>query len=392
MKVIFGLLSLFLLTGCWSSVELNDRDFVKMMVLDKAKSGIELSLDISLPNRLIPGMAGGSGEQAGKPYTYINETGVDISEAYRKMQSDLSRKISFGQTRVIVIGRELAEEGIQPILDFIAREPTMHINAYLFVTPGRAKEIQSVAAIFERFPSDIAMAYAETHVTLDTTVKDFLAANYSGGDLVVPMLRFGTKRIESEKQKEQKWMGTSGAAIFKQGKMVNTLNTSEMRGGLWILGKLKNAEISIPSPTDRKNISFIVQRANTRINPRIKEDQIEMQIQSNAEAEVLSSSSNINLLDLKQLEKLEQSLSMEVKKRITSAIAKSRAANSDAFQLGNYIDWHYPVKWKSIKPHWRDLYSSNMKLEVQAHITIKRLGTYKQSVRAATGSETEAEL
>lgn len=58
MKTIFVILSLLLLTGCWSSVELNDRAFVRMMVLDKTKSGIELSLDFSLPNRLIPGSAG----------------------------------------------------------------------------------------------------------------------------------------------------------------------------------------------------------------------------------------------------------------------------------------------------------------------------------------------
>ncbi|MEK3913760.1 Ger(x)C family spore germination protein [Paenibacillus sp. FSL H7-0331] len=387
MKTIFVLLSLLLLTGCWSSVELNDRAFVRMMVLDKTKSGIELSLDFTLPNRLIPGSAGGgSGEQTGKPYTYINETGIDISEAFRKMQSDMSRKISFGQTRVVVVGRELAEAGIQPILDFIAREPAMHINAYLFVAPGRAREIESIAAIFQRFPSDILTAYGETHVVLDTTIKDFLAANYNGGDMVVPMLRFGTKKIASEKQKEQKWMGTAGAAIFKQGKMVSTLNKSEMRGGLWILGKLKNAEISLPSPTDGKNISFIVQRANTRISPRIKEDQIEIQLQSNAEAEVLASSSNINLKDLKQLEKLEQSLNLVVKKRIISTIAKTRAVSSDAFQLGNYIDWHYPTKWKSIKPNWRDVYSSEMRLNVQTDVTITRLGTFQHAIM-----ESEAE-
>ncbi|SFK72902.1 spore germination protein KC [Paenibacillus sp. 1_12] len=391
MKTIFVVLSLLLLTGCWSSVELNDRAFVRMMILDKAKSGIELSLDFSLPNRLIPGSAGGSGEQTGKPYTYITETGIDISEAYRKIQSDLSRKISFGQTRVIVIGRQLAEQGIEPTLDFLAREPAMHINAYLFVTPGKAREIEAIAALFERFPSDILAAYGEKHVIIDTTVKDFLAANYSGGDMVVPMLRFGTKSIPSEKEKEQQWMGTSGAAIFKQGKMVSTLNTSEMRGGLWILGKLNNAEISVPSPTDGKPVSFMVQRADTRIKPRIKEDQVEIQIQSNAEAEVLSSNSNINLQDLKQLDKLEQSLNKTVKKRITSAVDKSRAVGSDAFQFGNYLDWHYPVKWKSIKPQWRDIYSSQMKLDVQTDVKILRLGTFQHSIMESSGSNSEVE-
>ncbi|NHN29694.1 Ger(x)C family spore germination protein [Paenibacillus agricola] len=391
MKYVFGLLTLLLLTGCWSSVELNDRAFVRMIVVDKTKSGIELSLDLSLPNRLIPGSAGGSGEQTGKPYTYVSNSGSDIGEAYRKIQSDLSREISFGQTRVVIFGRELAEEGIEPILDFFAREPRMHSNAYLFVTPGRAKEIESITAIVERFPTDILVAYSNSHVTVDTTLKDFLVVNYSGGDVIIPMLKFEKKRIESEKEKEQTSMGTNGAAIFREAKMVGTLNVKEMRGALWILGKFKDGEMSVPSPTDGKYVSFMVQRSTTHTTPKIREDQIEIQIQCKAEAEVLSSSSNINLLDTKQLKKLEQSLNMEVKKRMESAIAKVKEANSDPFIFGNYIDWHYPKKWKSIKPDWRYYYSNNLKEEIQANITIKRLGTLQHTLRVTTGSQAEDE-
>ncbi|KRE70917.1 hypothetical protein ASL11_11545 [Paenibacillus sp. Soil750] len=379
------MLPLLLLTGCWSSVELNDRAFVRMVVLDKTKSGLELSLDFTLPSRLIPGSAGGGGgEQTGKPYTYISNTGNDISDAFRKIQSDLSRKISFGQTRVIVIGRQLAEEGFESILDFFAREPTMHMNAYLFVTPGKARDIESTSAIMERFPTDILVGYANSHVTVDSTIKDFL----TGGDIIVAMLKFGKTKIESEKEKEQLWMGTSGAAIFKQGKMVDTLNTGEMRGGLWILGKMKDAEISVSSPTDGKDVSFMVKRAQTHIIPKVREDQIEILIQCKAEAEVLSSSSNINLLESKQLEKLGQSLDMEVNKRMTSAIDKTKKVQSDPFRFGEYIDWNYPVKWNSMKPRWRDLYSS-IKIETETNITIKQIGTYLNHVHVTTDSLNE---
>jgi spore germination protein KC len=387
LKYVLSLLPLLLLTGCWSSVELNDRAFVRMIVLDKANSGIELSLDLPLPNRLIPGSAGGTGESAGKPYTYMSKTGSDISDAYRKLQSDLSRQISFGQTRAIVIGRRLAEEGVAPILDFLAREPTLHMNAYIFVTSGRAREIESIAAILERFPTDILVAYSNSHVTVDTTLKDFLAVR--GGDIIVPMLQFGKEIIQSEKEKEQNWMGTNGAAIFREARMVGALNVKEMRGGLWILGKLKESEISVPSPTDGKHISFMIQRPHTRTTPSIREGQVEIHIQCKAEAELLSSSSDVNLMEPQQLLKLEQSLNKEVRKRMASAFAKTKAANSDPFVFGSYIDWYYPKKWKSLMPHWRDFYSNDLKLETHVDIAIKRLGTQRRTVRP-TGLQTEA--
>ncbi|WP_127531630.1 Ger(x)C family spore germination protein [Paenibacillus kobensis] len=391
MKCVFGLLSLLFLTGCWSSIELNDRAFVRMAVLDKTQSGLELSLDFTLPSRLIPGSAGGGGgEQAGKPYTYISNTGKDFGEAYRKIQSDLSRKISFGQTRAIIIGRQLAEEGIEPILDFLAREPTIHMNAYLFVTPGKAKEIEKISAIMERFPTDILVGYANSRVTVDTTIKDFLMLNYTGGDIILPILKFGRTRIESEKEKEQTWMGTSGAAIFKQGKMVGTLNTSEMRGGLWILGKLKDAEISVPSPTDGKDISFMIKNLHTHIIPKVREDQVEIFIKCKAEAEVLSSNSNINLLDSKQLNKLGKSLDMKVNERMIRTIDKTKKVQSDPFRIGEYIDWNYPGKWKNMKPRWRALYSS-IKVEMQTSIKVKQVGTYRHDVHVTTDPLNEVE-
>ncbi|EST53929.1 hypothetical protein T458_21350 [Brevibacillus panacihumi W25] len=64
-------LPLLFLGGCWSSVEINDRAFVRMMVLDKSEEGIELTLSLPLPSRLIPGQSGGTGNQNGKPYTFV---------------------------------------------------------------------------------------------------------------------------------------------------------------------------------------------------------------------------------------------------------------------------------------------------------------------------------
>ncbi|GAA4851022.1 Ger(x)C family spore germination protein [Paenibacillus vulneris] len=387
---LITLCPLLLLTGCWNSIEINDRAFVKMMLLDKSESGIEVTLCFPLPNRLIPGQSGGSGGQTGKPYTYITKTGRDIGEAYRFIQSDLSRKITFGQTSIVVIGNALAKEGILPVLEFIAREPRFHINASMFITEGKVKKMMAVPVVFERFPVDILVAYAKQHITVRATVKDALMATYSGGDLFIPMLSFEMKTVPSEKNKTQQWMGTDGAAIFKLGKMVGTLDTNEMRGAMWVQETVRDSEITVPSTIDGKEVSFMVKNNRTSIKPVLSGDQITINIQSRASADLISSESDIDFLDAKQLAVLEHDLATLVQDRMSMAIRKSQEAGSDAFQIGQYIDWNYPNKWMTIEPQWRYLYAKKVKFDIQARILIKHLGTEKHPLRIQTLKDTGA--
>ncbi|MBE1445631.1 spore germination protein KC [Paenibacillus sp. OAS669] len=373
---------LLLVSGCWSTVELNDRAFARMMIFDKGKEGIELTLGFPLPNRMIPGMAGsGGGPQSGSPYTFITKEGVNVGQALRNIQIDLSRKITLGQSSVVVIGKELAQEGIDPVLEFLAREPRVHINASVFVTEGKGKEIANIPTIFERFPTDILTAYVLQHETMQTTIKDFLMANYTGGDMIAPLLYFKPQKIASEKGKLQDWMGVGGAAIFKNKKLQSTIGVKEMRGALWVVGQLADAEITIPSPSDGRKVSFFIEHSHTKIKPQLSGGKASIHLQCTANARLLSSDSMLDAEDPKQLKELEHQLETEVERRIMSVIDKTREAKADAFQFGNFIAWYYPKQWKTLQPQWVEHYSNRTaEVIIHADIDIRRLGTETKSV------------
>ncbi|WP_282939518.1 Ger(x)C family spore germination protein [Paenibacillus sp. RC67] len=373
---------LFLLSGCWSTIELNDRAFARIIIFDKGKQGIELTMVFPLPNRLIPGMAGsGGGPQTGNPYTFISKEGANVGQALRNIQIDLSRKITLGQSSVVIIGKELAQEGIGPVLEFLAREPRIHINASMFVTEGKGKELANIPTIFERFPTDILTAYVLQHETIQATVKDFLMANYTGGDMVAPLLSFQPKKIVGEKGDLQDWMGVGGAAVFKNKQLQTTVGIKDMRGALWILGQLTEAEITIPSPTDGRKVSFFIEHTRTKIKPRLEGEKISIHIQSTANARLLSSDTQLNVEDPNQLSVLAKQLESEVEKRMMSMIDKTREVKADAFHLGNYISWYYPQQWKTLAPQWMELYSNRTtEIAVHADINIRRLGTEQKSV------------
>lgn len=372
-------ISLLLLTGCWSRIEINDHAFVTAMYIDYPEEGVyEVSLGFPLPNRMSTGM-GLSGTAKGNPYSIVTKRGESIPVAIRKIRSDLSREISWGHCRVIVVGRKMAEFGINQLLEFTAREPNFHTKSFLFVSPTSGRDIGNLTPVFERLPSEVLREYAQRNVTLGATIKDFLEAEASGGDMVTGLLTIGQTEMVSEEGKMSTWVGTDGAALFRSGVMVGTLDVIGMRAGLWLNGKMKSSMNSIKSPTDGKTISFLIQTSNSSIKPWINGDQFGFDIHIEADNDVLSSESNIDLMDPEQLKVLEELLSEQLKGRILRTLQTTQSEEVDVFNFGRILGWRYPKVWQQMKGNWREHYKK-CEFHVSTQIFVKRTGAEKNAV------------
>lgn len=362
------------MTGCWSRVEINDRSFVTGMYVDiSEQGGYEVSLGFPLPNRITTAGSESSSSSSGNPYTVVTKTGETIPIAIRKIRSDLSREISWGHCRAVVVGKKLAEAGIHPLLEFTAREPNFHTKSYIMVAPGNAKEISKLTPVFERFPSEVLREFARRGLTLDTSVKDFLEITPRSGDMLAGMLTIGETEMLSEKRKVSTWAGTNGAALFKNGKMVGTFNIKEMRAALWLKNKMKNSVISVKSPTDGKPMSFIILDAEADIKPVVKRDGIRYDIRVEAEDDVMSSESDIDLTDPTQTNQLETMLSKALKDRIAAALKKTQTIGVDVFGFNRFLEWRYPKIWKQYADRWRSVYQ-NVEIRITTKIVVKRTG------------------
>lgn len=372
---------LLVLTGCWSRIEINDRAFVTTIFIDRTDNGeFEVSLGFPLPNRLAA--VGGSsigGGGGGNPYSIVTKKAESIAVAIRLIRSDLSREISWGHCRVIIVGRKMAEYGIQSILEFVAREPNFHTKSYLMVAPGKGKDIASLTPVFERFPAEVLREFAKRSVTLDTSIKEFLESAATEGDTAAALLTIGNTEMVSEKGKRSTWVGTDGAAIFRKDKMIGTFDVKEMRACLWLKGKMKNAVISLKSPTDGKPISFIILSSKAEITPVVKRGQIQFHIWIEAEDDVMSSESNIDLMDPEQIAQIQEMLSRQLKGRIIQAIHKSQRMEADVFGFNNHLFWRYPQVWSKYKDQWPSKYKQ-VEFRVDTQVVVNRTGTEKNPI------------
>lgn len=369
--------------GCWSAQELNNRAFVNTVLVDRTEDGqVELTLGVPLPNRMIPGEAGGTGQPQGGPFSFVTRRAENLSQALNLIDIDLPRDITFGQTRVFVIGRREAEHGLDEVVEFVFRQPSFRLSASLFVTPGEVREIIETPMVFERILSDILRKYVTNHHVLDTTVKDYKLALYQGGDILVPLLHFrDLPGMAQEDPKKNRWLGSGGAAIFSGGKMTRIeLTPLEQRTALWISSQLKNTMISIPSPTDGKEMSFYIEGIKTSIEPKVKGDQLAFRVVSSAKAYVASSLSQIDLKNPQVLLQLEELLGKDVEEKFIQVLDKTRKARSDAFLMSQYLDWSHPEIWHKMQDQWKNYYAKELPIEVDVKIKLNRTGGVFRSV------------
>ncbi|MCM3571175.1 Ger(x)C family spore germination protein [Neobacillus mesonae] len=370
LKWLCMLFPLFL-TGCWSQLELNERAFVIGIYVDKATNGqMEVSLAFTLPNRLVPGDLGGTGI-SGKPYALLSGTGKSVTEAYKKIQATLTRNISWGHTRIIVISEEIAKEGIEDILEFIVREPSLNINQALLIAHGKAKDIEKLTPVFERFPSDIPISFTQREVTINTKPKDFLETE--NGDMIVGLLSKKRIKMISEGGKEEIFVSPGEMALFHDYKMVGKLDTKAGRAAFWLRNIIKGTEITIPSPIDQNMISLDVTEAHSKIRPN-KNEPLTFNVSIKSKAEVSESYSTLDLSDKKEMEQLERTAEKQIRNRIESALKVSKEVQSDAFQFGAYLSWYQPKIWKRVKQDWPEVYRDQVNVNVHVDLQIRRLG------------------
>ncbi|MGM0714624.1 MAG: hypothetical protein ACQEU9_22745 [Bacillota bacterium] len=109
-KVLLCLTLVILLGGCWNRKELNDLAICVGIGIDKVKTGYSVSVQIVDPAEV----AANKGKPGRAPVTLFTMSGATVFEALRKMTTISPRKIYMSHTRMLILGEELAREGIAP--------------------------------------------------------------------------------------------------------------------------------------------------------------------------------------------------------------------------------------------------------------------------------------
>lgn len=371
------LLSTALLTGCWSRVEINDRLFITLVMVDAGENEGEIKLTLGFPlvGRLSTIQKAPGSE--GRPFTTVTKTADSMAAAYRRIQTELSRQINWGHTRVVIVGDKLARAGVRPVLEFVSQQPTFQTKANIFVVSGEASEFNKTTPSFERFPSEILREMAAQHAILSTTVKDLLSGGPFLEDALVGRIELIQHKLVSEGGKTGQSISNAGAALFSNGNLSGYFDVQQMRAAMWIKGQMENAVITVESPTDERLIDLLVVDSKAKVKVKGNGARVTVYIEVHAIDDVLASDSNINLQEPEQAQQLADRLKGKLTGRLQKALDKSQRLATDAFQFGEYVEWYLPDYWNRWKHNWHYHYQNDVDFVIDADVKVKRPGAVR---------------
>jgi spore germination protein KC len=358
------------LTACWDMEPIDDTSIVNAVAIDKDKDQVRITLRIlKVENQ---GSGGTSGQMSQSNALVFTETGPTIYEALRNITEKSGRRYFFQHNRVLIIGEEVAKEGIFPVIDFFLRRADNRTKVNVMVSRGQASGLMNVKPIQETLASDDIYKthqhrYQLTAKTIDMTFHD-ASVMLSDKDktLLLPIIEHETS--ESEYKFRMK-----GTAVFQKDKMIGTLNDAETQGYV-MLRNLHQESILTTSPDgfpDSK-VTFILQQLKSKIIPDEKDGNLSLQISIRADASIGEVNSPLPIKQLLHDGKLDDVLEKELAAIVQKTLVKSqKEMKYDYLGISEIVKRKKPKEWDRVKDRWNEVYP-DLNITVSANATVRR--------------------
>ncbi|MED4079074.1 Ger(x)C family spore germination protein, partial [Lysinibacillus fusiformis] len=149
--IVLSLIFLILiLSGCWSKRELNDLALVAALGIDFIDGEYAISVQVIDPSQV--SLKQSANGQA--PVVTYHAEGKTVFEAVRKILALSPRKLYFAHLQLVVVGEELADNGIRDSVDFLARDQEIRNDFTIIVSQqATAKDVLNVLTPIEKIPA-----------------------------------------------------------------------------------------------------------------------------------------------------------------------------------------------------------------------------------------------
>jgi len=402
-KAVLSILFLSLIvfaTGCWNRRELNELGIVVGLGIDKSGDQYEISVQVVNPSEIAAKTV-----TAGRlPVVTFSMKGRTIFEAIRRLSSLAPRRLYFAHIRILVLGEELARDGIGKSLDLISRDHEFRTDFYVVVSKGTsAKEILSILPPLERVPANKmfeSLRVSEKNwapslaVKLDELIKDVtsqgtnpvLTGITTTGDPVKGSSKDNLNDVRTENN-----LKYTGLAVFRNDKLVGWLNEEESKGHNYIIDRVKSTLGWVHCPTGGK-IAVEGIRSKTKVKGKVSNGKPIIDIDLHAEANIGEVQCRIDLTKNETIAQLEALFGEKLKGLLKTTLNKAKKEfKADIFGFGESIHRSNPAAWKSLKKNW-DRHFVDSQVNIAVDIKIRRLGTVSNSFEVNTEEkETEEE-
>lgn len=436
---LFLLFALVLSTsGCWNRREVQELSINTALGIDRivveGKPRFRISVLTIRPAELQAGGGGGKSgggtpgrSQSPLPSLVLAADGETIYDAMRNYSVRFPRQLFLAHTMVIVIGEEMAKEGIGQIIDILLRHPDMRPRTWVVVTEGSALDaLQLQPEVEPSLAQEINNLLlrsrprgSKTQATNLFQLADVLLT--PGKEAVVSRLQVitppeasspirqgtsaakngggsGSKQaagttpsraassspeaesktpaepyISPQDQPQKHTFILAGAAAFRGDRLAGWLNEEETQGLQFITNRASQGVIPVAFDAEEKNASLVFRHAKAKVTPVVENGQIRIEVKIKGQADFLEEKNAVINLGEEDLKKLEQLGNQEVERRCQMAVVRAQELKTDILGFGDLIHRRKPRVWKEIKEQWENIFPT-LPVEISADIKVEHSG------------------
>lgn len=378
---------LILITGCWNRRELNDLAIAVAMGIDKSGDEYLVSYQVVDPGE-IAAKTGGAGRS---PVTLYQEKSDTVFEAVRKITTQSPRKIYSAHLRMLVIGEELAKDGLGNVLDFLSRDHELRTDFYIVVAKGtKAESVLKILTSLEDIPANQMFSSLETSekawsttmkITLDELITNLVSES---NHPTITGIRIKGSQEYGETKKNVEEIDSPGRlqyaqiASFKKDKLIGWLNEDESQGFNYTQGQVISTIEDVTCPKGGK-LGVELIRTQEKIKGKVEKGKPNIEVELQAEGNVADVACHIDLTKTKSIYELEKRVEQDIKRKIEAALNKAqKKLKTDIFGFGEAIRRADPKAWKEMKKDW-DQEFVDLSVNVKVDVKIRRVGTVGNS-------------
>lgn len=387
MKKLIILPIILLLTGCWNYYELNNLAICTGIAIDKIDNKYEVTYLISNAKKNETSSKDG---EAGT--TTYNGTGETIQEAINDLQIKMPFEPYSGHLVVAVISDEIAKEGLENILDYLARDTESRNFFYILLSKNtKAKNILEIISPLQTFPSqtiakDIETSSDNSSLIYKITYNDFIYTLLEQG--INPVLNSvtilgnkeeGTDTKELTNTIPQATIKIDTIGIFKEDKLIGWATLDESKGINLLSNNVEN--IYIKTKCEDKYMMNHIE--NIKVKTNIDLDNNKVLVKIKGKTSLIETNCKINLENPETIKTIEQNIKEELNRIINeSTYLVQKKYKTDVLGYGKIIHKKNPKKWNEIKNNWNEIFK-NLKIETEIDLTLEEQGSLIQTIKEA---------
>jgi spore germination protein KC len=359
-KIVILISLIFLLTGCWDYIGLDEITVVMGVSIDKNKENNKYELAFEYVDLTE------SSKNKGIATKIIESSGSTIFDAIRNAKRRVRNKLYFSQAQSIIVSKEIAEkEGLKEIINFFLRDGELRETIKLIISDEKkAKDILKAKSIDN--PSighEIQEIVDNDNIVVSSTMDMMLFKLYD--TLLNDAESISTPAFHLTKNDGKEVIEANGIIVYKKDKAIGKLNSFESKFYLFTDNEIKGGVLPLKYKSNNNNITLEITQNNTTSSYTHKGDKFKFTIKTNTMVYLGEYESQPHNLTEKELSNIEKEAGKMIEKNIKKLIDKAKKEyKHDIFSLSNLIANKDAKLWSKVKKKWDKLFlKADIKVE-----------------------------